>query len=449
MEHRDHEELAGYRIVRRLGEGGMGVVYLAEKTKPFVRRVALKVMRAQALTETARIRFQLEQEMLARLSHPNIAQIYEAGSAEDGSPFFAMELVEGRRIAKYCAQEELNVKERLGLFLQVCSAVQFAHQRGILHRDLKPSNILVQEDRREPVVKLIDFGIAKALDRLQDGPDERSYLGTPAYMAPESFEPELGLDTRSDVYSLGLVFQEILTDTNPLGGTALNAPGASEEALLLSGEVDADAATVVLEHAASSEAERSTRLRGDLGAIVKKAISSKRDERYDSVTGLSDDIRRYLDGFPVLARPRGALYRLGKLINRHRVAFAAAALVVVAIAVGTLSTIFEAQRANRESRTSAELARFMVELFEVADPSASRGKTITAKEVLDQGAQRIEEDLDAPAGLRARLAMTIGVVYRSLGLYDESRELLSLAVSVLETSAPDSEELAQAWVEFG
>lgn len=425
----------------------MGAVYLAEKTEPFVRQVALKVLRAQTLTETARIRFQLEQEMLARLSHPHIAQLYEAGTSEDGAPFFAMELIDGRRIARYCAEENLSVPKRLRLFLQVCSAVQFAHQRGVLHRDLKPSNILVREDTREPAVKLIDFGIAKAINELHDESQDKVTLGTPAYMAPESFQAEPGLDTRSDVYSLGLVLQEILTDTNPAGGSVLDEPSATQEALLLSSETSGQAETVAVPSEMAPRHQVS--LGGDLGAIISKATASAKDDRYDSALGLADDIRRHLDREPVLARSSSALYRLGKLLVRHGLALSAAALVLTAIGISVVTTAQEARRANQEAQTSSELARFMVELFEVVDPSEARGKSITAKEVLDRGAERILTDRDAPKGHRARLALTMGGVYRSLGLYRDSRPLLDLAIKLLEQSTPDSSALADALVERG
>lgn len=443
------DELAGYRILRRLGEGGMGVVYLAEKTEPFVRQVALKVMHASLGSETARLRFRLEQEMLARLTHPNIAQIYEAGTAADGAPFFVMELVEGRRIAEYCASQKLSVEARLKLFLQVCSAVHFAHQRGVLHRDLKPSNILLQENVREPTVKLIDFGIAKALDQLQDDEPERGYLGTPAYMAPESFEPELGLDTRSDVYSLGLVLREILTDTNPAGRSVLDAVRPGTDVMMRSGEISPETATVVLSDAQAPVEHAHPVLRGDLEAIVRKATARKRVDRYASVDGLEEDVRRYLNGFPVRAQPQTPIYRLRKMVGRHRVAFGAGALVLVASVAGATASALEARRANREARSSAELSEFLVELFEVADPSEARGRSITAKEVLDRGAARIRDELATTPAVRARMAVTIGTVYRSLGLFRDARPVLELAVSLQESHAPDSVGHAEALVALG
>jgi hypothetical protein len=307
-----------YRIVRSIGEGGMGHVFLAEQQEPFRREVALKLIKLGMDTRAVVRRFEAEREVLARMSHPGIAQILDAGVAPDGRPFFAMELVAGEPVTEWCRRTTATTDERLRLFLQVCAAVQHAHQKGVIHRDLKPGNILVAGPREAPQPKVIDFGVARALDadgqrrltRTQDGPSP----GTPAYMSPEQLTRGDDVDTRSDVFSLGVVLREIVAD--PPGDETGTHPAAS--------------------------------MPRDLGAIVAKATELDRDRRYATVNALAEDVERFVRGLPVQARGPGALYIAAKFARRHTVALLAASSVLVAVAVVFALVVRDRDRTQRE-----------------------------------------------------------------------------------------------------
>ncbi|MEM6273926.1 MAG: serine/threonine-protein kinase [Myxococcota bacterium] len=453
-----------FEILGTLGEGGMGVVYLAQQRAPVEREVALKVLSTQVQSDAAAARFEAEQQTLAKLTHPHIAQLFEAGTTDDGLPYFAMEHVLGFDLVDYANEKQLAIKPRLELFFQACAAVQFAHQKGILHRDLKPSNILVQESTAGAQVKLIDFGIAKALDPLS--PQDHALtgplgVGTPAYMAPEAFDSQVLLDTRSDVFSLSVVLQQLLLGSVPYArGSALDivkqiGAGAIPDANTQWSVLDDEAKTVVLTDRQMTRATMSDLLSGDLGAIVAKGTALDAGDRYDSVSELSQELRAYLDGYPVSARRQGRGYRLRKFIGRHRVGVAMLSVLVLSMITGggvagyeaRIASIqskrarSEAARANREAKLASEVTEFMVGLFRLADPDESLGRSISAKEILDRGADSLEEELAGQPELMARMGLAIGQTYLGLGLYADAGSLLKRTLDWSKAASAHDTEL--------
>ncbi|HEX4582095.1 MAG TPA: serine/threonine-protein kinase, partial [Acidobacteriaceae bacterium] len=324
-----------FRLVRKLGEGGMGQVWLAEQLSPVRRPVALKLIRAGMYDQAVLQRFQSERQSLASMDHSAIAKVFDAGATPQGQPYFVMEYVPGLPITEYCDQKKLKVRERLELFIQVCEGVQHAHQKAIIHRDLKPANILVTEVDGKPTPRIIDFGLAKATARTVA--DESlltlmgQFVGTPGYMSPEQSDPTvLDIDTRTDVYTLGVVLYVLLTGLQPFAAkTGKYQPLDELLRKLREEEPPNPSAKVSTDRAASAAAaaargthrtQLASLLRGDLDWITMKALERDRARRYGAVSELAADIRRYLNHEPVLARPASAGYRLGKYVRRHRVA---------------------------------------------------------------------------------------------------------------------------------
>ncbi len=439
------EMIGPYRLLQRVGEGGMGEVWLAEQTHPVRRRVALKIIKAGMDTTQVVARFEAERQALAVMDHPAIARVFDAGATPEGRPYFVMEYVRGEGIASYCNKHKLSIPSRIDLFLQVCDGVQHAHQKGIIHRDLKPSNILVTVQDDRPVPKIIDFGVAKAITQhLTDRTlytEQGVLIGTPEYMSPEQAEmTELDIDTRTDVYALGVVFYELVTGALPFDGKALREKGVEEIRRTIR-EVDPPRpSTRVTTLAASSETnERTTRelardLRGDLDWITMCALEKDRTRRYGSVSDLAADLRRHVEHLPVLASPPSTVYRVRKFARRHRAGvLVAATLASLLVAFAVTMTVQarritrEWERANREAQAAKEITEFLVGLFSVSDPSQAKGNTVTAREILDQGAQRIGA-LSSQPPLQARLQRTLGGVYTSLGLYALADPLLERAL---------------------
>ncbi|MBI4604114.1 MAG: protein kinase [Planctomycetes bacterium] len=362
-----------YRLLEILGEGGMGIVYLAEQTEPVQRRVALKLIKVGMDTKEVTARFQAERQALAIMQHPNIASVFDAGATESGRPYFVMEHVAGEPITRYCDRHRLDTRQRLALFVTVCDAVQHAHQKAIIHRDIKPSNLLVMLRDGKPVPKVIDFGIAKALDRRLTGDTlftvKGQLVGTPEYMSPEQAEMgSLGVDTRTDIYSLGVVLYELLAGALPFDSKVLREAGLATIPKILREQEPAMPSTRVSrlgEASAEVAAKRATdvqslarQLRGDLDWVVMKAMAKDPARRYASASELASDILRHLGHEPVLARPPSAVYRLGKLLKRRKVPVAVAAgvvLLLVAFAVGS-SVAREMRIRERSEKARAALA---------------------------------------------------------------------------------------------
>jgi serine/threonine protein kinase len=343
-------QIGRYRLLEQIGEGGCGVVYLAEQTQPICRQVALKIIRLGMDTKSVIARFEAERQALAMMDHPNIARVLDAGATETGRPYFVMELVRGIKITDYCDQNNFSIRQRLGLFIQVCHAIQHAHQKGVIHRDIKPSNILVTMQDGVPVPTVIDFGIAKATDgRLMEQTlftASEQLIGTPAYMSPEQAEmsgPDV--DSRSDIYSLGVLLYELLAGRTPFDGQKLIKGGLDnlrrtlrEEqpqrpSGILTALPDAEL-TATAAHRHEDPAKLILLLKDDLDWIVMKALEKDRSRRYETANGLALDIQRYLDDEPVAARPSSRLYQFRKLVRRNRVIFAAIAAVAVALLSG-------------------------------------------------------------------------------------------------------------------
>jgi serine/threonine protein kinase len=359
-----------YKLLEQIGEGGFGVVFMAEQERPVRRRVAVKVIKPGMDTRQVIARFDAERQALALMDHPNIARVLEAGATGSGRPYFVMELVRGIPFTDFCDQNCLTVNERLELFMTVCHAVQHAHQKGIIHRDIKPTNVLVTLHDGQPVAKVIDFGVAKATgQRLTDKTLFTAFtqmVGTPLYMSPEQAEMSgLDVDTRSDIYSLGVMLYELLTGTTPFDKARLRDAPYDEIRRIIREEdppkpstriSTLGAASTVISAQRKSEPDKLRRLvRGELDWIVMKCLEKDRNRRYETANSLARDVQRYLSNEPVQACPPSAGYRLRKLVRRNRGPVAAAALLLVALVAGMIGTtlgLFEARRAKDELETT-------------------------------------------------------------------------------------------------
>ena len=449
----------------------MGVVYLAEQREPIRRTVAVKMMKVGMDTKEVIGRFETERQALAVMEHPSIAKVLDAGATDTGRPYFVMEHVKGVPFNQYCDTRRLSTKERLQLFIPVCEAIQHAHQKGIIHRDLKPSNILVTEKDGQPVPKIIDFGIAKAIGQRLS---ERTVvtmvgqmIGTPAYMSPEQAEMSgLDVDTRTDIYSLGVMLYEILVGNIPIdpyevGLTQFIAQLVMRETdpPTLSSRLDSlggQRKTIAAARSVDPE-HLKKELSGDLQWIVLKAMDKDRTRRYETTNGLAMDLQRHLNDEPVVARPPTAGYRFQKFYTRNKAgvvaAGAAAAALVVGIVLATTG-LLRAQRAERvaqqEAEASAQVSDFLVGLFEVSDPGEALGNTVTAREILDRGAERIREDLADQPAIQARMQATIGRVYGQLGLYDVARSLHQRALDTRKSVfGEEHADVAESMFELG
>ncbi len=441
-----------YRLVQRIGVGGMGEVWRAEQTTPFHRTVALKLIKAGMDTRAVVARFETERQALALMEHPNIAKVFDAGATPEGRPYFVMEYVPGLSITTYSDKGRLTLHDRLALFTQVCEGVQHAHQKAIIHRDLKPSNVLISEVDQKPVPKIIDFGLAKATGaRLGEATmytEVGGIVGTPDYMSPEQADStERNIDTRTDVYSLGVILYELLVGVLPFNSQELRDGGTpamlekirAEEPTLPSAKIKALGQSSHESAAKRQEEPQALRrhLRGELDWITMKALEKERSRRYGSPSELAADIQHYLNNEPVLAGPPSTSYRAGKFVRRHRfgVGVAAAALLLliafaVTMAVQARSIAKERDRANREAAASQRVADFMARMFKVSDPSEARGNSVTAREILDKAANEADTGLANDAVLQARLLAIMGNTYEGLGLYPRAESLLARSLEI-------------------
>jgi tetratricopeptide (TPR) repeat protein len=452
------QRVGPYKILEPLAEGGMGMVYLALQTEPVKRQVALKVIKPGMDTKQVIARFEAERQALAVMDHPNIAKVFDGGTTEEGRPYFAMEYVAGVSITEYCDMHKLSVRARLELFQGVCQAVQHAHQKGVIHRDLKPTNILVAVQDGQPVPKVIDFGIAKAMGPSLTDKTLHTQLGqmigTPAYMSPEQAEMTgLDVDTRTDIYSLGVILYELLAGELPFEHRDLQGFGAivtlrDTEAPRPSLRFDTlgNRKTRIADCRSTDPGTLTKRLKGDLDWIVMKAIEKDRTRRYDTANALLFELRRYLNDEPVLARAPSAGYRLGKFVQRHKAGVAAGVVVALALVTGlalAMAGLLRARNAERVAQREAETARqvsdFLVGLFQLSDPTAAQMNDIRAREILDRGAERIETELADQPLVQARMMATMGSAYEGLGRYDTATPLLERALERLETSSGASD----------
>ncbi len=468
VDQRDPNVIGPYRLLKRLGSGGMGVVYLAEQTEPVRRQVALKLIKIGMDTEQVVARFEMERQALAMMEHPGIARVLDAGATDDGRPYFVMEVVRGTPITTYCDKKGLSLEQRLDLFARVCDALNHAHQKGIIHRDIKPSNVLVESRDGDVTPKIIDFGIAKATNqRLIEGGLHTGIgqiIGTPEYMSPEQADVSgLDIDTRSDIYSMGVMLYELLAGSLPFDSAAGRSAGLGQIQRILSEEEPPTPSTRVSSihglriTCGLNPRELGRKLKGDLDWIVMKAIDRDLDRRYQAVSEFASDIRRYLADEPVLASPPGSTYRLRKFVRRHRTAVAGVAagvLLLLAGVVATTSQAIRATRAEREALHQAALAAdvndFLISMLSEANPAnRPAGVEFTVVDALETAAYMVDAGDRSPR-LEAEVRRVVGVTFYSLGRYEEAESQTREALATLQSldEAPAG-EVARLKIQLG
>jgi eukaryotic-like serine/threonine-protein kinase len=449
-----------FELVRKLGEGGMGQVWLAEQLAPVRRQVAVKLIKAGMYDEAVVQRFQSERQSLAIMDHPAIAKVFDAGTTPQGQPYLVMEYVPGLPITDYCDQHKLSIKDRLELFIHACEGVQHAHQKAIIHRDLKPSNILVIEVDGKPVPRIIDFGLAKTTaPQVSDEYTQLGqFIGTPGYMSPEQVNLSArDIDTRTDVYTLGVVLYVLLTGLQPFETKRREKPSLEEWLRQLREEEPPNPSTKVSgdkdTSSATADARRTepkqliSQLRGDLDWITMKALERDRTRRYGTPSELAADLQRFLRHDPVIARPDSTGYRLRKYIRRHRVAMSVGAGVLLVLLVFSVVQALqlrettrerdhakqERDRANQERDRATRIATFMSNMFKVPDPSETRGNSVTAREILDRAANDIGTGLAQDPDVQSQMLHEMAGTYNNLGLHARAHELAQRALDARQS----------------
>ncbi|HEV2971348.1 MAG TPA: serine/threonine-protein kinase [Pirellulales bacterium] len=481
-----------YKLLEQIGEGGFGVVFTAEQSKPIQRKVALKIIKPGMDTRQVIARFEAERQALALMDHPNIAKVLDAGTTASGQPYFVMELVRGVPVTEYCDEKKLATRDRLELFVAVCQAVQHAHQKGIIHRDIKPTNVLVTLHDGRPVIKVIDFGVAKATG--QELTDKTLFtgftqmIGTPLYMSPEQAEMSgLDVDTRSDIFSAGVLLYELLTGTTPFDSQRLKSASFDELRRIIREEEPSrpstrlttlalEAASTVGTQRKSDPRQLSRLFRGELDWIVMKCLEKDRARRYETASALGADVERYLSDEPVQAAPPSARYRLRKFAHKHRAALATAAVTGLLLMVGAAVSTWQAVRAtwaeekmgsalseakqakalmedalkeSEEARRQAEaVTNSLVKLFRSADPRED-GRVIRLADLLDHAAVELDANFTDSSNLKADLLATLGFTYQGLRLYARAGEMFEKARALRQaTLGPDHPKTLMAMREL-
>jgi tetratricopeptide (TPR) repeat protein/predicted Ser/Thr protein kinase len=447
-----------YQILQLLGEGGFGAVYLAEQVEPVRRKVALKVMRSGSDREDLVARFEAERQAMAVMNHPGVAKVWDAGALPDGKPFFAMEFVPGKPFDEFADAERLDLRARARLFLQVCDAIQHAHTKGVVHRDLKPGNILVYRDAETFHVKVIDFGIAKAVNTTLHSRSFETqfghFVGTPAYMSPEQADGKADIDTRSDVYTLGVIVYELLTGWLPLDQKTLQGVGVSELSRVVREyrppspqqrirQVERDdlgRANTIAHARGTDPGSLAKALRGDLERIIFKALEKDREVRYQSASALGDDLRAWLAGDPVSAGPPGTAYRIRKLVAKHKVAVAAAVLGICMIVASSVAMAFLWRTAvTQEQRARQTLSTFLLALRSADSQGAGDQVALTIKDLLARVENAVTTELKDDPQVAAELYDTVGQLYLAFSDYEPAARNLKEALEVrtaLQASDP-------------
>jgi len=474
------DQIGRYKLLQQIGEGGCGVVYMAEQHQPVRRRVALKVIKLGMDTKSVIARFEAERQALAMMDHPNIAKVFDGGATEAGRPYFVMELVRGLKITDYCDEKKLSTRERLDLFMQVCQAIQHAHQKGIIHRDIKPSNVLVTVNDGVPVPKVIDFGIAKATSGQQLTDKTvftafEQFIGTPAYMSPEqAVMTSLDIDTRSDIYALGVLLYELLTGRTPFDTEELLAIGLDEMRRTIREKEPSRPSTrlsTMPDNELSTAAQRRgldapklvSELRGDLDWIVMKALEKYRARRYETANGLALDIQRHLRNEPVLACPPSTLYRLQKLARRNQLAFVAASAVGISLVAGlAVSTVLyvsakqerdeavkQKQRADEQAAVAQAVNEFLQDDLLKQAGSTQQANTgfqpqpdLTVKEALRRASQRVGQRFATQPAVEFQIQDTLGEAFLAVGDWKMAIAHLERALAIRKAMAgPDDAAL--------